>query len=86
MKKIMYAAMLLLSLSMTSVSCSPSSPEAQAKKDAKAIVRAMDKEDAQAKENAWSKFAIHKQAYEKKGEGDRFQKAFDDALGKEINK
>lgn len=85
MKKITYAVVLLLGLSMTMVSCS-TSPEAQAKKDAKAVVRAMDKNDKKAEEKAWEKFVIHKQAYDKKGEGKRYQDAFDEAAAKEINK
>lgn len=85
MKRFLYAVMLLLGLGIVSVSCS-TSPEAQAKKDAKAVVKAMDKEDAKAEKKAWENFAIHKQSYEKKGEGERFQDAFDDAVVKEINK
>lgn len=47
MKKLIYAAMLLLGLSMTIVSCSVS-PEEQAKKDAKAMNRALEKNDTDA--------------------------------------
>ena len=85
MKKMMYAVMLLLGLSIVSVSCS-TSPEAQAKKDAKAIVKAMDKGNKKAEEKAWEYFAIHKQNYEKQGKGRAFQAAFDEAVAKEINK
>ena len=85
MKRFVYAIMLLLGLSIVSVSCS-TSPEAQAKKDAKAVAKALDKKDAKAKEKAWANFAIHKQSYEKKGEGKRYQDTFDDAIAKEINK
>ena len=41
-KRFVYAAMLLLGLSMISVSCS-TSPEAQAKEDAKVMNRALEK-------------------------------------------
>ena len=85
MKKLIYAAVILLGLGILNVSCS-TSPEAQAKKDAKAIVRAMDKDDKKAEEKAWENFAIHKQTYDNKGEGRRFQDAFDEACCNEINK
>lgn len=85
MKKLMYAVMLLLGLSIISVSCS-TSPEAQAKKDAKAIIKAMDKGNKKAEDKAWENFAIHKQYYENQGKGRAFQDAFDEAAAKEINK
>ena len=85
MKKLMYTVMLLLGLSIVSVSCS-TSPEAQAKKDAKAVVKAMDKGNKKAEEKAWENFAIHKQNYENQGKGRAFQDAFDDAVAKELNK
>ena len=47
MKKLMCAVMLLLGMSMTSVSCS-TSPESQAKKDAQAMNRALEKNDGDA--------------------------------------
>lgn len=78
MKKLIYAVMLLLGLSMTNISCS-NSPEAQAKSDAKAVVKALEKNDPKAKEKAWAKFAEHKIYYDNKGEGKRFQDAFDKA-------
>lgn len=85
MKRLMYAVMLLLGLSMATVSCS-TSPEAQAKKDAKAIVKALEKDDEKAESKAWDNFAVHKQSYENKGKGRRFQDAFDEALNNEISK
>ena len=77
--------MLLLGLSMVSVSCS-TSPEAQAKKDAKAIVKAMDKGNKKDEDKAWENFANHKQYYENQGKGKAFQDAFDEAVAKELNK
>lgn len=85
MKKIMYAVMLLLGLSMVNVSCS-TTPEAQAKKDAKAIEKALDKGDKKAEEKAWENFVTHKQYYENQGKGRAFQDAFDEAAAKKINK
>ena len=85
MKRFICAVMLLLGLSMVSVSCS-TSPEAQAKKDAKAIVKAMDKGNKKDEDKAWENFANHKQYYENQGKGKAFQDAFDEAVAKELNK
>ena len=87
MKKILYAVVFLLGLSLTSVSCSTSSsPEEQAKKDARAIVRAMNNNDKKAEDKAWENYGIHKQGYENNGEGRRFQDAFDEAVYNEMIK
>ena len=81
----MYAAMLLLGLSIVSVSCS-TSPEAQARKDAKAIVKAMDKGNKEDEDKAWANFAKHRQYFENQGKGKAFQDAFDNAVAKELEK
>ena len=62
MRKIMYAAMLLLGLSMTNVSCS-TSPEAQAKKDAKAMNKALEKNDVDAMTKAQHSMEKHLHKY-----------------------
>lgn len=51
MKKIIYVAMLLLGLSMMTSSCF-SSPESLAKKDAQAMNKAVERNDAKAMEEA----------------------------------
>lgn len=61
MKKILYAVMLLLGLSMM-VSCSVS-PEEQAKKDAKAMNRALENNDADAMTKAERAMEKHLNKY-----------------------
>lgn len=62
MKRFVYAAMLLLGLSMISVSCS-TSPEAQAKEDAKVMNRALEKNDADAMRKAERTMKKHLNKY-----------------------
>ena len=61
MKRLVYAAMLLLGLSMM-VSCSVS-PEEQAKKDAKAMNRALENNDADAMTKAERAMEKHLNKY-----------------------
>jgi hypothetical protein len=62
MKKTLYAVMLLFGLGMISVSCS-TSPEVQAKKDAKVINRALEKNDANAMRKAERTMKKHLNKY-----------------------
>ena len=81
----MYAVMLLLGLSILCVSCS-TSPESQAKQDAKAIYKAHDRGDLKAEDKAWDNYAIHLQMYEDQGKGRVFEDAFDEAIKKELDR
>lgn len=62
MKKTLYAVMLLFGLGMISVSCS-TSPELQAKKDAKVMNRALEKNDANAMRKAERTMKKHLNKY-----------------------
>ena len=62
MKKTLYAVMLLFGLGMISVSCS-TSPEVQAKKDAKVMNRALEKNDANAMRKAERTMKKHLNKY-----------------------
>lgn len=65
MKKIMYATTLLIGLSMMVVSCSVS-PEKQAIKDAKAMNKALEKNDVDAMTKAEKTMEKHLQKYDYK--------------------
>ena len=62
MKKTLYTVMLLFGLGMISVSCS-TSPEVQAKKDAKVMNRALEKNDANAMRKAERTMKKHLNKY-----------------------
>ena len=62
MKKTLYAVMLLFGLGMISVSCS-TSQEVQAKKDAKVMNRALEKNDANAMRKAERTMKKHLNKY-----------------------
>lgn len=79
MKRFMYAVMLLLGLSMVSVSCS-SSPEKDARRDAKAYCRTLDKGDAKAEQKAVQQSDEHAAYYDSKGEYSRYRDAYTEYL------
>lgn len=88
MKKIMYAVVLLLGLSMTNVSCS-TSPEAQAKKDAKAFYKALEDDDEEAERKASQKSHEHARNYDmngKPGEFERYRDAYAKYLEEYVSK
>lgn len=62
MKKFIYSAILLLVLGIVNNSCS-SSPEAQAKKDAKSMNKALEKNDADAMRKAERTMEKHLNKY-----------------------
>ena len=84
MKKLMYAVLLLLGLSMVSVSCS-SSPEKDARQDAKAYCRALDKGDVKAEQKAIQQSDKHAVYYDSKGEYSRYRDAYAEYLEKNCN-
>ena len=65
MKRFVYAVMLLLGLSLVSPSCAPS-PEKAGKRDAKAMCRAIEKDDSKARFKANNSFAKHRVYFQKK--------------------
>lgn len=75
MKRFVYAVMLLLGLSLVSPSCAPS-PEKAGKRDAKAMCRAIEKDDSKARFKANNSFAKHRVYFQKKNQFDEFYDAY----------
>ena len=75
MKRFVYAVMLLLGLSLVSPSCAPS-PEKAGKRDAKAMCRAIEKDDSRARFKANNSFTKHRVYFQKKNQFDEFYDAY----------
>ena len=78
MKRFMYAAMLLLGLSMVSTSCD-NSIEGTAKRDAKAYVKALEDGDSKAEAKASKRSLEHAKNYDmngKTGDCERYKQAY----------
>lgn len=75
MKRFLYAVMLLLGLSIVCPSCTPSTEKA-GKRDAKAMCRAIEKQDSKAMRKAEESFYNHGVHFKKKNKFDEFYDAY----------